>query len=219
MESVIQTLRELASAEDTRLGDLIDKALFHATVLQQKPITHWLHLERDGYPQDADVPAYRLAESTTLIAWRPGVGWVEAPVTEDQTSGLTGVELRTDIPALLRKRAETRKAGMHRVDLDESHEQQLRNSTQLDTRLALVVPASAYERILDTVHIAIRIWCERLLEAGIQGHGSAFSREEKELARPVADELESILAEAGAEQAQLPPPKAPGLMARLFGRT
>lgn len=219
MGSVIQTLHDQAAEDAAGLSDLLDNALFYATVLQQKPVTSWLRKERDGYGEDDVLPAYRQSEDAVLIAWQPGAGWIEAPVSDAQALGVTHIDIRTDIAGLLRERKETRKAGMRRMDIDEEQQKELRAKVSLDTRLALMVPASAYERVLDTVRLAIGIWAAHMLEAGIQGHGSAFTREEKDLARPISDELDSIIEEARARQAELPEPERPGLLGRLLGRS
>lgn len=218
MGSTMHTLREMAEDPQASLSDILEKAQLQATVLRQKPIQQWLRRERDGYAAEEPVPDYRRAEGTTLLAWRPGAGWIQAPVDETRIAGLTTAELRMDVPDLLRKRDRIIKEGGMREELDGTLQQQLQAATHLDTRLALVIPARCYVRILDTLRLAVKVWSDRLIDAGIEGHGSAFTSEEKQLAQPIADQLEEILAEAAALQAELPPPTAPGFMARLFRR-
>ena len=218
MGSTMHTLREIAEDPQASPADILEKALFQATVLRQKPIQQWLRRERDGYAADEPVPDYRRAEESTLLAWRPGAGWIQAPVDEIKIAGLTAAELRTDVLDLVRKRERIISDGGVRQELEGALHERLQAETNLDTRLALAVPARSYVRILDTLRLAVRVWSDRLIEAGIEGHGSAFTSEEKKLAQPIGDQLEEILAEATALQAELPPPTAPGFMARLFGR-
>ncbi len=218
MSSTMHTIREMAADSATPLSDVLEKALFQATVLRHKPIQTWLRQERDGYATDEPVPEYRRADDATLLAWRPGAGWIQAPVDSNQTASLAPPELRIDVLELVRNRSRINKDGGMQQEPEEAVQAELRASTRLDTRLAFAIPAHCYERVLDTVRLGIKVWSDRLLEAGIEGHGSAFTREEKELARPIGDQLDEILAEATAQQAALPSPAQPGFMARILGR-
>ncbi|SEP09102.1 hypothetical protein [Aquisalimonas asiatica] len=217
MASVLETLRDRAVDNAANPGDVLADALFYATVLRQKPVCNWLKRERDGYPDTETVPDYRKGNDATLVAWRPGVGWIEAPITDGQRQASAIFTLREELPTIVRQEAQIRKAGGKRLDMPPHEEYRLQSQTSLSTRLSLVVPASAYVRVLTAVRGAIALWAEALLEAGVRGHGSSFSREDRAASEAVTAELEALLTRADNQAGHLLEQAQPrSLLSRLF---
>jgi len=205
VSSVIETLIEETRDSSTYVGDLATRARFLASTLRQKPVSEWLRQELDGYPEDAPVPVpYRQTSGGVLVAWRPGMGWVEAPITDAVNERLSRFEIRDGIRDL--ESNAMHQAGKRQMDipveLPEERQLELRVETRLDTRLALVVPARNLQVLLATLRLGIRRWAEGLAAAGLQGSGTSFSKEDRSVAAAITDELDSLIEAAHAEARQ-----------------
>jgi hypothetical protein len=80
MTTVIESIHAQSHESEAAVSDILSRALLVSSVLGQKNVSAWLKRERDGYSPDEPVPEYRRLRKATLVAKRPGVGWVEAPV-------------------------------------------------------------------------------------------------------------------------------------------
>ncbi|MCC5859102.1 MAG: hypothetical protein JJT90_13155 [Ectothiorhodospiraceae bacterium] len=221
MASMIESIHGQVVEPDQELSALLNRSLLAATVLRESSVCAWIRAERDGYGEGAEIPAYRRGDDAALLAWRPGLGWVEAPITDAQRKAVsdyslpTGItELEADYEAILRK-------GGCPSPLDPARANQIRRLTSLDTDLCQMVPMSGVDRVLQTVRMGIRLWSGALLEAGVRGQGSSFSSGDRAAAAGVAERLEEILQQAGeaadAAVAEMRRRQG-GLLSRLLGR-
>jgi hypothetical protein len=221
MTTVIESIHAQSHESEAAVSDILSRALLVSSVLGQKNVSAWLKRERDGYSPDEPVPEYRRLRKATLVAKRPGVGWVEAPVTDEVNDALTGFELRQSIAQLEADYAQSQKTGGRRLDLPEERQREIRAQIKLDAQLGLAVPLQAYARALEGVRAAIDLWTAELMQAGIAGQGTSFRREEREAARGVGERLDELLAAAAAEaekRSVLVTTTGAGLLARLLGR-
>lgn len=221
MGSLIESLHAQAEEPLADMADLVAKGLFAAKVLREGAASAWLKCERDGYDEADTLPAYRRGTAAKLLAWRPGVGWVEAPISDSMARAVADFALTESMADLAADQAQVRKAGGRRVTLDDQRQREIRALTNLDTDLCMVIPSGLAERVLSTVRIGIRLWAQALLEAGVRGQGSSFSAAEREAAAEVATRLETLLAQAEsleAEQRARAPEQRRGLLSRLLHR-
>jgi hypothetical protein len=78
-------LREIQAAilqENPDLGTILLKLRFLASRLGSEPLEDWVKYEAEGYPQDADVPEYRVAGLSYSGSWSGpfGSGINNAPI-------------------------------------------------------------------------------------------------------------------------------------------
>lgn len=214
-----ETLRQQAEEETVDLNELIGRAALLASVLRQKAVRVWLKQELQGYEPDVQVPSYRTGTDGTLVAMRPGAGWIEAPVTDAVARAAGAYELREGVPEILRDYAKIQKTGGQQLQLSEARQRELKALARLDAEMSLAVPSSAYERVLETVRIGIGLWAAELSARGVVGEGAVFSITEREAAAPVAEQLPQLIAQA-AEQAaqQVAATPSQTLWSRLFGK-
>jgi hypothetical protein len=221
MGSIIESLHEQSEEPQADMADLVARGLFAAKVLREGAVSAWLKCERDGYQSLDSVPAYRRGSNAKLLAWRPGVGWVEAPITDAMAQAVADFSLTESIADLAADQAQVRKAGGRRVTLADDRQREIRALTSLDTDLCMVIPSDQAERVLSTVRIGIRLWSQALLDAGVSGQGSSFTAEERKAASEVAGTLDALLEEAAKLEASLSASvseRRGGLLSRLLQR-
>lgn len=221
MASMIESIREQAQDPDQELSALLGRSVFAATVLRETSVIAWMKAERDGFQNAEYVPDYRVGNDAGLLAWRPGLGWVEAPITDTQRQAISDFVLTTSLTELEAEYEEIVRNGGSRCPLDDQRKAEIRSLTNLDTDLCQVVPLMAVNRVMQTVRFAILYWSEALLEAGVQGQGSSFSAEERAAAAGVAERLEELLdraQEAGTAAAAEMSTRKGSLLSRLLSR-
>lgn len=221
MTSMIASIHEQCGDPDHKLSDLVQRSIFVATVLRDTQVSQWLRQELDGYTDDSDLPLHRQGNTAALLAWRPGLGWVEAPISDAQRRTVSGFSLPTGINELEENYADILRNGGCRCPLNDERQAEIRALVRLDTDLCLVVPTMAVNLLMQTVRHGIRDWSGALLEAGVHGQGSSFSAEEKSAAEQIALTLDTLLEtarESGAAAAAEMSKRKSGLLSRLMDR-
>lgn len=218
MACVIAEIRDEAQSGG-RVAALMQRAILLATVLRTRHTLDWLKTELGGYAHDATLPGYRRGGGGVLIAWRPGDGWIQAPVSPAMASRLAQFQLRTGVEALETQIEEQGPRGAARMEFDGDELAALQKEARLDTRLSLALPQTAIPTVLETARQGLIAWADAMLEAGVEGEGSAFSREERALAEPIDqgfDGLLKIAVERGRAQAAASSSRRRGFLSRLF---
>lgn len=104
--SLLQEIQEAATGSITPLVDLLRKCRILAARLKHEPLEVWVRLELNGYPQDAELPAYRKVPCDVLCslinaAWRANSMVVPESVFPDKDrSNLTEVSLYQGVAEL-----------------------------------------------------------------------------------------------------------------------
>ncbi|RFA25565.1 hypothetical protein CAI21_18740 [Alkalilimnicola ehrlichii] len=218
MASVVESINAQARSEEAPVAEILSRTIFLSSVLGQKAVSHWFKCERDGYGADAGVPRFRCVTSATLLASRPGVGWVQAPITDKARDAIPYFELRQGIETLIKRYPGGRKTDSAVLELPAALQAPLRAQINLDAPLALAVPRQACDLILDTVRLTVFHFTQALIAAEVLGQGSSFRKEEREAAQAVGARLNELIAAAEADARQVQVPEARGgLFARLFG--
>lgn len=221
MASVVESIHTQTQETESSVHDIVTRTLFLASVLGQKNVANWLKHERDGYSADEPVPPYRRLKKAVLVANQPGIGWVEAPITDQVNEAVSNFEFRISIQELESGLAASQKTGGRRLELPEDRQKELRKLVNLDAQLGLAVPSQTFAQVLDAVRIAIGLLTQELITAGVAGQGSSFRSEEREAARQASERLEDLLAIAAVEAEKRAAEAAPaknGLLARLLGK-
>lgn len=218
MACVIAEIRDEGQSGG-RVAPLVQRAVLLATVLRTRHTLDWLKTELGGYAHDATLPNYRRGDGGVLIAWRPGDGWIQAPIAPALASRLSHFELRTGVEDLETQIEEQGPRGAARMEFDGDELAALQQEARLDTRLSLALPQTAIPTVLETVRQGVIAWANAMLEAGVEGEGSAFTREERARAEPVDADFHSLV-EAAAEHARAQvaasSARRRGFLSRLF---
>jgi len=221
MASIIESIHQHAQDPQHDLVDLLTRGIFAATALRESRFRAWLTCERDGYQPDQAIPLYRKGSDAVLLAWRPGLGWIEAPISEGQRKQVSTYALSAGIPALLEDYAEMLKKGGRRRTLSPEEQAAMAKLTNLDTELCQVIPAAVVTHAVLTARFGILKWSEALLEAGVRGQGSSFTAEERATATAVGGRFDELLAQAeemASASVVRQGSKQPGFLSRLLGR-
>lgn len=221
MASAIESVQAQLRDRDQALEDVLQRAIFLASVLRQKGIGSWLRQELEGFGDDAELPPYRQAINGTLLAWMPANGWVQAPISEQMESDAHSVDARDPAPSLEQQVRRHRRAGGLRLDPDPDREKALRARTQLDTRLAFAVTTHELAVVPEAVREIILLWTTDLLDLGLVGENMVFTRSERESAAHLDENLDDYMtqaAEPARMQADALRAQKGGILSRLFGR-
>lgn len=221
MASAIESVQVQARDRDQALEDVLQRAIFLASVLRLKEFGGRLRQELEGFAADAELPGYREALPGTLIAWMPVNGWVQAPISEEMEAGAHSIDVRDPAPALEEQTRRNRRAGGVNIEPDAERQQALRRLTQLDMRLAFAVTTRDLVTVPECVREIIVLWTTDLLDLGLEGENMVFSRSEREsvahLDAAFADYAERAQEPARERAAALQAQRG-GLLGRLFGR-
>lgn len=221
MSSAAETLSELARDEQERVSDLLSRAINLSTILRQKPMTQWLKQELGGFPEEVDLPCYRRDLHGTLVAWMPGQGWIEAPISNEIRDEVSAFELRAGIRELERAYERNRRSGGQRLDLPEQRVAELQAKTRLDTRLNMAVPNEAIGHVLESVRLVVAQWADALAEAGLAKEAAQFTDDDRKAAVAITERLPEFMAQASAqavERMAAMKSRQGGFLSRMFGR-
>ena len=72
MKSLVLELQREAMNPNSRLSDVLRKAMVVATKLKVQDLRVWVESELKGYSKDEEIPSYRKVNGT-LKAWNPGL--------------------------------------------------------------------------------------------------------------------------------------------------
>lgn len=221
MASAIESVQAQARDRAQPLEDVLQRAVFLASVLRLKQIGAWLRQELEGFADDATLPDYRREVDGTLLAWMPANGWVQAPISEAMAVAAHSLDLRDPAPSLEQQLQRHRRAGGLRFTPDPARELSLRKRTQLDTRLAFAVATHDLATVPETAREMILLWTTDLLDLGLVGENMVFNRTERDAVVHLDGALADYAARAdepARERAAALRAQKGGLLGRLFGR-
>jgi len=198
MGSPILELQRRARDPEIAVSDLLRDALTIAVKLNIAEFEAWIELELDGYPEDVELPKYRILRAE-LRAKNPHYGWVPAifpdgPEKLEMLSIARAIQSIAEIEVWLYSGKDTDPVL---ASLPKKLELKLIKGSNSPLPLALHIDKSQLRRIVDAVRNAILKWSLKLEKDGILGGDMIFSTEEKQTASSATYHIENFIG-AGA---------------------
>lgn len=187
-DSPILKLQEMAGSSSTNIEDLLSKAKMISVKLGLNDITEWLEHELTGYPNDAELPDYRIVKGSKVVGWNPFHGWIPFQLmnvmekSPDIYEMLTTIEFNNAI-SMIAEYSKSEKTLY--CDLAEPLTEYLQSISDCDFRMCWPVNPTLMTRIISHVRAKILDWALLLESKGIYGEGLLFSPEEKKEAQNV----------------------------------
>jgi hypothetical protein len=180
MTSIVVSLQAEALNQESKVSDLLRKALVITRKLDQEEFGGWLDLELNGYGDTSPVPGFRKILGEVMVQ-DPAKQWQVISFQDKKLKDfLTHRNLSMSVPAI-EKILESRTAGsVIGIPFPEDVKQRLMSATGAQSDPALIVPYSSFTEILAGVRTIILNWALDLEEHGILGEDLQFSSEEKE---------------------------------------
>lgn len=75
-DSPILKLQDMASSSSTNIEDLLSKAKMISVKLGLNDISEWIEHELTGYPNEVELPDYRVIKGSKVVGWNPFNGWI-----------------------------------------------------------------------------------------------------------------------------------------------
>lgn len=87
MKSLVHELQREAMNPNTRLTDILRKALVVASKLRVEDFKEWIESEMKGYQDGMNIPTYRRVNGQ-VKAWNPYNGWIPVIVQDTKITNL-----------------------------------------------------------------------------------------------------------------------------------
>ncbi len=208
MKSLVHELQNDAMSKDTRLSDMLRKALVVATKLKVEEFKVWVESEMKGYGEGENIPSYRTV-SGSLKAWNPYNGWIPVIVEDsrlaEHTSKRNIGQPVSQLESLYYGKDEKKvlQVPLPHDELIEyfSHSEVFR----LGMIPTLIVDKAQLAGILDAVRNEILNWSLELERQGILGDGMSFTTEEVDKAKSVINigSFRGILGDVSSSNVQI----------------
>jgi len=181
-ESIVIELQSETLSKDVSVSDLLRKALVVATKLDFEEFQKWINGELDGYGEKDEVPEYRFVNGS-LIAWNPISGWIPVVIKNEawakKLSTYPSGSSIAELDNLLDRKG--REDEVH-MNISPSIRNMLCEDSVLNTQIVFSIDIAAVAGILDAVRNIVLKWTLNLEKEGVLGEGLTFSKEEKEVA-------------------------------------
>lgn len=195
MKSLVLELQREAMNSNSRMSDVLRKAMVVATKLKVQDLRAWVEAELKGYTKDKEIPSYRKVNGT-LKAWNPYNGWIPVIVRHSELSERLSkrsiAQPISELESLIQQKDE---GAVLQVPLP--HEWLMKffadsKEFRLGMVPTLIVDKSQIEGILDAVRNEILNWSLALESQGILGDGMSFSTEEVDKAKSTVYNIQSF---------------------------
>ena len=207
MKSLVIELQREAMNSNSRLSDILRKALVVATKLDVIEFKIWTESELKGYSKGQDIPSYRKVNGS-VKAWNPYNGWIPVIVQDSKINKLISnrniAQPISELESLCYQKDES---GDLQVPLPHDWIMKLFSNSE-EFRLGmvptLIVDKSQLIGILDAVRNEILNWSLELEKQGILGDGMSFSTEEVNKAKSVINikSFKGILGDVSSSNVQ-----------------
>lgn len=220
MESPVDDLEQRLLDSGDGLADIMPAAITLAMMFRHRAMAAWLRVEFEGYPEGTALPPYRVDLHGHIVARSPQYGWIQAPISEQQTTEYGHVDTWDGVKALERICLNCKKGGGHQIKFPEEVQAEIQKHINLKAELALSVGRDTYSDLLRVIRSAIYLWVEELMALGLNGPHNSFSKEEREKAASL-DAPERYWRQAMEKVDELPVPgvRSVGFFERVFGAT
>ncbi|WP_313146490.1 hypothetical protein [Stenotrophomonas sp.] len=185
MGSLVREMQQDALNSAVSVSDLLRKALVVSTKLQVDSEREWIRWELFGYPADDNslqVESYRVLHGKPEV-FNPFRGYMPLHMSAELQEAACTIHLGfsvAEIEALLEKHG-----SMIRMGFNPKAANALMRAMQYPLEPSMVLSATLFSRILDTVRNRVLQWALGLEEAGILGDGLSFTSIEVQAAKQV----------------------------------
>lgn len=190
MSSLVLELQRDALEKTVPTTDLLRKAMVVARKLRVTDIEQWISHELNGYPEGAEVPAYRYLRGEPKV-FNPYNGWIPLMMSDAKQAELFSKRGTSQSIAEL-ERIALGKGNFVYMRYPKRTEQSLMKGMDIPMEPALVVSNSQVHGILDRVRNTVLEWALGLEEKGIMGEGMSFTPDEKKEAGSVTVNLSNL---------------------------
>lgn len=180
MTALVLELQKDALDSSVTTADLLRKALVTARKLKTNDIVEWLSRELNGYPDDADVPDYRVLRGE-LKVHNPFRGWQPLIVPDAKMAEALSKRGTSQSVYELEQIANGDGDTVY-IKLVKTVEQRLMKGMEIPLEPAVILSKAQIYGLLDKVRNTVLEWSLGLEEQGITGEGMSFSSEEKQQA-------------------------------------
>lgn len=191
-DSPVLKLQDMAGSSSTPIEDVLSRAKMISKKLGLNDIAEWIEHELTGYPNDADLPAYRVYRGVSVYGHNPFNGWqpfelMNVLETNPEVYGLlTTMEFNNPISMIVEY---SKSSKTLYADLPEPSAEYLRSISNCDFRISWPIVPAAMTRIISIVRSKVLDWALALESKGIYGEGLVFSQEEKKEAQNVTNNI------------------------------
>ncbi|MGL4355130.1 MULTISPECIES: AbiTii domain-containing protein [Aeromonas] len=183
MPALIPELIALASDPTVKTTDLLRKALVAARLLKQHEWAAWINNELQGYPDDSDLPLYRVIRCE-LKARNPFHGLIPIIIDDlEYAKAITTCRIGQSISGLEELAIPGKNLSVH---LPPEMMAMLMQDLNIPMEPKRVVGGNQIRALIDAVRDKLLTWALDLAEAGIQGEGMSFTPQEQQEAQQLA---------------------------------
>ena len=188
MKSLVHELQQEAMNPNSRLSDILRKALVVSSKLKVDEFKIWIESEMKGYPKAEDIPSYRRVNGS-VKAWNPYNGWIPVIVQDSRINDLiSNRSIGRPISELESLCHQKDEGEALQVPLPHDWIMKLFSKSE-EYRLGmvptLIIDKSKLIGILDAVRNEILNWILELESQGILGDGMSFSTDEVNKAKSI----------------------------------
>ena len=188
MKSLVHELQQEAMNPNSRLSDILRKALVVSNKLKVDEFKIWIESEMKGYPKAEDIPSYRRVNGS-VKAWNPYNGWIPVIVQDSRINDLiSNRSIGRPISELESLCHQKDEGEALQVPLPHDWIMKLFSKSE-EYRLGmvptLIIDKSKLIGILDAVRNEILNWILELESQGILGDGMSFSTDEVNKAKSI----------------------------------
>lgn len=193
--SLVEDLQREIINKDVPLSQVLLTAKLVASKLNKEEIVDVLNREINGYPDEEQVPDYRIADSQ-LEAYNPFHGWQPAYLYDDNTPQ----EQKEQFEEVMRRRV---KIGISQLEQFTDNktsmgdiptpagQHSLMQAFGTETKFRFMYPPHTAEKIISSVKNSILDWSIELEKSGVTGEGLSFNNTEQQAAQHVEFHIEN----------------------------
>ncbi|MCK1497993.1 hypothetical protein [Bradyrhizobium sp. 188] len=186
MPGLIEEIQREAMDPAVAVSTLLRKVKVAASKLNLSPTETWVEHELNGYPAGVEIPEYRELHGKPM-ALNPYRGWIPIILGNDDLDRMLSTcpvsQSIASMEAILREN----KTSFVQFPLSPGMITHLNELTEVRFgTMAVHIPTGSAHGLLDAVRNAVLEWALRLEQAGVNGEGLSFSREEKQAAKEVS---------------------------------
>lgn len=195
MSSLVLELQTEAISPNTKVSDLLRKALVVASKLKIREFEQWAKNELQGYEGDP-IPTYRRVKGE-VKAFNPARGWIPAIIKDAKIAELLSQRpIGQSVGVLEELISGKDKDGFLTIPYHPELQNKLRGVGDLVPEL--VIGRSQVFGILEAVRNIILEWSLKLEKDGILGEGLTFSKEEQRIAASTTYNIQNFTGPVGA---------------------
>jgi len=208
VSSIIFEIQKESMDSNTKLSNILRKALLIATKLELDNFKEWINSELNGYKKRQKIPFYRKVKGT-VKAFNPYNGWIPVMVHNTDIYDLISTRnISQPVSELEYLKDKELEDGILQVPIPPDVNQKLFSNSE-EYRLGMIptllIDQCQIAGILDSVRNEVLNWSLELEKQGILGEGMSFSTEEIKMANSVINinTFKGVLGDVSSSNVQL----------------